>query len=174
MMVWTSMTQCSCLEATAYATRRTALPSSTHWTRRGQPERLWQRSATAQQAWSPPPTPPESPLLRGARSRECCQPHVPRAAQERASGGLRIACWHIALGLPRLVFRGFTDSEEEAVGKTAVVPFLLEQRLKELGGVFERVDDWHPHAVRDGQLVTGQNPQSSEKVAELIIEALKA
>ena len=56
----------------------------------------------------------------------------------------------------------FTNTEEEAVGLTKVVPFLLEDRLKDLGGHFERGPDWQPFAVQDGNLITGQNPQSSE------------
>lgn len=67
----------------------------------------------------------------------------------------------------------FTNSEEAAVELTDEVPFLLETRLKELGANFSSVDDFQPHAVADGNLVTGQNPASSEKVAELVIEQLK-
>lgn len=67
---------------------------------------------------------------------------------------------------------GFTNSEEEAVGKTAVVPFLLEDKLKEIGGLYEKGADWVPYAVADGNLITGQNPMSSAKVAELILSAL--
>lgn len=66
----------------------------------------------------------------------------------------------------------FTNSEEEAVGLTQVVPFLLEDRLQELGGRYEKGADWQPYAVRDGNLITGQNPQSSELVATRILEAL--
>ena len=68
---------------------------------------------------------------------------------------------------------GFTNSEEDAVGLSAVVPFLLEDRLKQLGGRFERGPDWHPYAVQDGNLITGQNPQSSELVAHLVLSTLK-
>lgn len=68
--------------------------------------------------------------------------------------------------------RGFSNTEEEAVGKTAVVPFLLEDKLKELGGLYEAGSDWHPNAVADGQLITGQNPGSSAAVAELVLKAL--
>ena len=50
---------------------------------------------------------------------------------------------------------GFTNSEEKAVQKEHLVPFMLEDRLKELGGLFERGPDWSQHAVRDGQLITG-------------------
>lgn len=66
----------------------------------------------------------------------------------------------------------FTNTEEEAVGLTAVVPFLLEDRLKELGGRFERGPDWQPFAVQDGNLITGQNPQSSELVARRVLASL--
>ncbi|KAJ7527071.1 hypothetical protein O6H91_16G035000 [Diphasiastrum complanatum] len=68
---------------------------------------------------------------------------------------------------------GFSNTEEEAVGKTKVVPFLLEDKLKELGGLYERAPDWHPFAVADGKLITGQNPQSSEKVAQLVVVGLE-
>jgi putative intracellular protease/amidase len=67
---------------------------------------------------------------------------------------------------------GFTNSEEKAVGLTEVVPFLLEDRMTELGGKLERGPDWHPYAVRDRNLITGQNPQSSELVARHVLEAL--
>jgi putative intracellular protease/amidase len=67
---------------------------------------------------------------------------------------------------------GFTNQEEAAVGLTEVVPFLLESKLRELGGVFESGGDWQPHAVRDGHLITGQNPMSSELVGEAILAAL--
>ena len=66
----------------------------------------------------------------------------------------------------------FTDEEERAVGLQSVVPFLLESRLRELGGRFEGAPMWQPFAVRDGQLITGQNPQSSHQVAELLLESL--
>ena len=69
---------------------------------------------------------------------------------------------------------GFTDEEERAVELAEVVPFSLETRLKELGANYEKTDKFQPHAVRDGRLVTGQNPGSSKKVGELMIEALSA
>jgi putative intracellular protease/amidase len=56
---------------------------------------------------------------------------------------------------------GFTNAEEEAVGLTAVVPFLLEDRLKERGGVYSKGADWAPNVKVDGKLMTGQNPASS-------------
>ncbi|MCO4856225.1 type 1 glutamine amidotransferase domain-containing protein [Herbaspirillum sp. WGmk3] len=67
----------------------------------------------------------------------------------------------------------FTDAEEREVGLAEVVPFLLESRLRELGAVFEGTDNWQVFAIRDGQLITGQNPQSSERVAEMLLEALE-
>jgi putative intracellular protease/amidase len=67
----------------------------------------------------------------------------------------------------------FTDSEEEAAGLTEVVPYLLESKLRELGAAFEcNEENFAPHAVRDGRLVTGQNPRSSEEVGRLMITAL--
>jgi putative intracellular protease/amidase len=68
---------------------------------------------------------------------------------------------------------GFSDEEEQAVGLAAVVPFLLESKLKELGGRYERGPTWAPFAVRDGKLVTGQNPASSVRVAEEVLAALQ-
>jgi putative intracellular protease/amidase len=67
---------------------------------------------------------------------------------------------------------GFTNSEEAAVGLTDVVPYLLEDRLVELGGVFSQADDWSPHVVVDGLLITGQNPASSEAVADALLAHL--
>jgi putative intracellular protease/amidase len=69
---------------------------------------------------------------------------------------------------------GFTNAEEEAVKKTEYVPFLLEDKMKEIGGLFEAGPNWHVKAVADGQLITGQNPQSSVAVAELVVKALSS
>lgn len=66
----------------------------------------------------------------------------------------------------------FTDSEEAAVGLTEKVPFLLETKLKELGAEIVKTDDFQPHAVADGNIITGQNPPSSADVARLVIENL--
>jgi putative intracellular protease/amidase len=66
----------------------------------------------------------------------------------------------------------FTDAEEDAVGLSGVVPFRLESRLRELGAVFEGAPNWQPFALRDGQFITGQNPQSSKLVAQHVVEAL--
>ena len=52
------------------------------------------------------------------------------------------------------------------------MPFLLETRIRELGAHYERGADFQPFAVRDGNLITGQNPASSERVAQLVLEAV--
>jgi putative intracellular protease/amidase len=67
---------------------------------------------------------------------------------------------------------GFTNSEEEAVGLTKVVPFLVENELKAAGGEYSRGADWSSHTAVDGNLVTGQNPASSEATAKALLEAL--
>eukprot|EP00199_Chlamydomonas_sp_CCMP681_P005858 CAMPEP_0119102958 /NCGR_PEP_ID=MMETSP1180-20130426/1540_1 /TAXON_ID=3052 ORGANISM="Chlamydomonas cf sp, Strain CCMP681" /NCGR_SAMPLE_ID=MMETSP1180 /ASSEMBLY_ACC=CAM_ASM_000741 /LENGTH=230 /DNA_ID=CAMNT_0007087351 /DNA_START=98 /DNA_END=790 /DNA_ORIENTATION=- len=70
---------------------------------------------------------------------------------------------------------GFSNEEESQVGKSDDVPFLLEDKLKELGGVYEKGPSaWAPHAVRDGNLITGQNPGSSAAVGDLVVAALSA
>ena len=68
---------------------------------------------------------------------------------------------------------GFTNTEEELVKLTDVVPFLVENMLKENGGIYSKAGDFEPYALEDGLLITGQNPASSEKVAELLLEKLK-
>lgn len=68
---------------------------------------------------------------------------------------------------------GFSNSEEDAVQLTDVVPFLVETELKNLGGNYTKTTDWGVHVVVDGLLITGQNPASSEEVAEKIITQLK-
>ncbi|MCS3531282.1 type 1 glutamine amidotransferase domain-containing protein [Chryseobacterium sp. JUb7] len=67
---------------------------------------------------------------------------------------------------------GFTNTEEEAVQLTEIVPFLVEDMLKKNGGVYSKIADWNPYAVVDGKLVTGQNPASSEKVAEELLKLI--
>lgn len=69
---------------------------------------------------------------------------------------------------------GFTNAEEEAVGLTAVVPFLLEDRLKERGGLYSKGADWAPYVQVEGKLVTGQNPASSGPVAEALLKLLRS
>lgn len=66
----------------------------------------------------------------------------------------------------------FTDEEEKAVGLEKVVPFMLETKLRELGCQFEGAPKWTPFAIRDGILITGQNPQSSDLVAQSLLDAL--
>ena len=68
---------------------------------------------------------------------------------------------------------GFTNTKEEAVGLTKVVPFLVEDMLRERGGMYSKLGDWQPYAVTDGLLVTGQNPASSEVAAEELLKLLK-
>lgn len=67
---------------------------------------------------------------------------------------------------------GFSNAEEESVGLTEAVPFLLETRLRELGAGYHSGPDFKPFAVRDGLLVTGQNPASARLTVEYMIEAL--
>jgi putative intracellular protease/amidase len=67
---------------------------------------------------------------------------------------------------------GFTNTEEEAVHLTEVVPFLVEDELKRLGGRFEKVADWQSFAIVDGHLITGQNPASSTATAQALIKLL--
>lgn len=68
----------------------------------------------------------------------------------------------------------FTDAEEDELGLGDTVPFLLENRLRELGAFFEGGPNWQPYAVRDANLITGQNPQSSALVAQQVLDALRA
>lgn len=68
---------------------------------------------------------------------------------------------------------GFSNTEEDAVQLTDVVPFLLEDVLKTKGADYRKADDWHPHAITEGNLITGQNPQSSALVALAVLEQLK-
>jgi putative intracellular protease/amidase len=68
---------------------------------------------------------------------------------------------------------GFSNTEEEAVGLTGVVPYLLEDTLTAKGGIYQRKADWQPLAVVDGLLITGQNPASSKTVAEALLRALE-
>jgi putative intracellular protease/amidase len=69
---------------------------------------------------------------------------------------------------------GFTNTEEEAVQLTQVVPFLVEDELKRLGGLYEKAADWASFAVVDGRLVTGQNPASSTAAAQALLKLLRA
>jgi putative intracellular protease/amidase len=68
---------------------------------------------------------------------------------------------------------GFANSEEEEVGLTDVVPFLVEDELKRLGGVYEKAPkNWQPYAITDGRLITGQNPASSTAGAQALVALL--
>jgi putative intracellular protease/amidase len=69
---------------------------------------------------------------------------------------------------------GFTNSEEEAVGLTEIVPFLVEDMLKEHGGIYAKGADWSEFVLEDGLLITGQNPASSEKAAQMLLAKLEA
>lgn len=69
---------------------------------------------------------------------------------------------------------GFTNSEEEAVGLTDVVPFLVENVLIANGGDYSKGPDWGSYVLTDGKLVTGQNPGSSREAAEALLRLLKA
>ena len=108
-----------------------------------------------------------------------------RIARIWACGGAVAAVCHGPAGLVNVRLDGgaalvdgkkltaFTDSEEEAVGLTDAVPFLLESRLRELGGQFKAAEDFKPHVVVDGRLVTGQNPASSADTAARLVEVLR-
>ena len=67
---------------------------------------------------------------------------------------------------------GFTNSEEEAVGLTKVVPFLVEDELKAKGGNYSKGPDWQPYVLEDGLLLTGQNPASSGPAAKALLQML--
>jgi putative intracellular protease/amidase len=67
---------------------------------------------------------------------------------------------------------GFSNTEEAAVELTDVVPYLLEDQLIAMGGVYQKAEDWHSLAVVDGLIITGQNPGSSEAVAAALVKAI--
>lgn len=67
---------------------------------------------------------------------------------------------------------GFTNTEEEGVGLTDVVPFLVEDELKAKGGVYSKGPDWGSYVVEDGLLITGQNPGSSTEAAALLLQRI--
>lgn len=68
---------------------------------------------------------------------------------------------------------GFTNTEEAVVGLTEIVPFLVEDMLKENGGHYSKAGDWQVHVQVDGLLVTGQNPASSAATATALLQLLK-
>jgi putative intracellular protease/amidase len=67
---------------------------------------------------------------------------------------------------------GFSNTEEEAVGLTSVVPFLLEDRLRERSAIYSKADNWIPYIKVDDKLITGQNPASSRPAAEELLRML--
>jgi putative intracellular protease/amidase len=67
---------------------------------------------------------------------------------------------------------GFTNGEEEAVQLTKVVPFLVEDELKRVGGLYEKVANWESFAIVDGRVITGQNPASSTAAAQALLNVL--
>ena len=68
---------------------------------------------------------------------------------------------------------GFSNSEEDAVGLTDIVPFLVEDMLKEHGGQYSKAEDWQVHVQQDGLLITGQNPASSAATAKALLKFAK-
>lgn len=98
--------------------------------------------------------------------------HKPVAAVCHAPGVLH----HVKVAGESIVkgkrVTGFTNGEEEAVHLTGVVPFLVEDELKRLGGRYEKKEDWASFVVTDGLLVTGQNPASSKAGAEALLKLL--
>lgn len=69
---------------------------------------------------------------------------------------------------------GFSNAEEEASQLTGVVPFLVEDMLVERGGLYSSGADWQPHVITDRNLITGQNPASSEPAARALLAQLQA
>lgn len=65
-------------------------------------------------------------------------------------------------------------SDGDPIAQAKVVPFLVEDELKRLGGLYEKANDWQPFAVVDGRLITGQNPVSSQMTAEALLDDLKS
>jgi putative intracellular protease/amidase len=92
--------------------------------------------------------------------------HGPAVFAHVTSGGR-----HLVAGVS---VTGFSNTEEVAVHLDTVVPFSLEDKLKEMGGVYSRGPDWGPYAVTDAhaKLVTGQNPASSEATAKALLALL--
>lgn len=67
---------------------------------------------------------------------------------------------------------GFSNTEEKAVELTDIVPFLVEDELVKLGAHYSKAEDWSSYVVRDGKLITGQNPGSSEETAKKLVDLL--
>ena len=107
------------------------------------------------------------------------------AAEIYENGGVVSAVCHGPAGLVNIRLKsgaylvdgkkvtGFSNDEEEAVGLTDVVPFLLEDRLKERGGLYTSAEKFTDHVVVDGRLITGQNPASAKTLGEALAKAIE-
>jgi putative intracellular protease/amidase len=96
----------------------------------------------------------------------------PVAAVCHAPGVLRHVSYKGAPIVKGKRVTGFTNTEEEEVQLTKVVPFLVEDELKRLGGLFEKKPNWQSFAITDGRLITGQNPASSTAGAQALVKLL--
>lgn len=99
--------------------------------------------------------------------------HKPVAAVCHAPGVFRYAKIDGKSVVAGKTVTGFTNTEEQAAGLTDIVPFLVEDMLKENGGLYSKADDWKPYVITDGLLITGQNPASSEPAAKALLDKLK-
>lgn len=99
--------------------------------------------------------------------------HKPVAAVCHAPGVLRNAKLNGRSVVAGKKVTGFTNTEEQAAGLTDIVPFLVEDMLKERGGFYSKANDWQPYVVTDGLLITGQNPASSQPAAKALLDKLK-
>jgi putative intracellular protease/amidase len=77
------------------------------------------------------------------------------------------------LALAGKAVTGFTNTEEDAVGLSKIVPFLVEDMLKEGGALYSKSADWQPYVITDGLLITGQNPASSQPAANALLDKLQ-
>jgi putative intracellular protease/amidase len=99
--------------------------------------------------------------------------HKPVAAVCHAPGVLRYAKIGGEPVVAGKAVTGFTNTEEQAAGLTEIVPFLVEDMLKEKGGLYSKADDWQPFVITDGLLITGQNPASSQPAAQALLDKLQ-
>ena len=90
--------------------------------------------------------------------------HAPGVLRHARSGGVPL--------VQGKEVTGFANTEEAAVGLTEVVPFLVEDELRKAGGTYSKGADWQPYVVRAGNLITGQNPASSEPAARALLKLL--